>query len=76
MTKTPRLRLALEAEAFRIKEISLGDGEWRLGPTSRPVESIPKGTRSRGRIRLKPDVIVNRIPETLFAPEISLRRLN
>ena len=32
--------------------------------------------RSRGRIRLQADVIVNRIPKTLLAPEVSLRRLD
>ncbi len=31
ITKIPRLRLARDAEAFRIREISVDDGERRLG---------------------------------------------
>ena len=32
--------------------------------------------RSRGRILLQADVIVNGIPETLLVPQVSLRRLD
>ena len=45
-----------------------------LVPRSRLFVTIP--SRSRGTIRLQTDMIVDRIAETLLAPEVSLCRLN
>jgi hypothetical protein len=45
-------------------------------PRSRPADTNFYACSSRRRIRLQADVIINRIVKTLFAPEVSLRRLN
>jgi len=43
---------------------------------SRPADTNFYACSSRRRIRLQADVIINRIVKTLFAPEVSLRRLD
>jgi hypothetical protein len=43
---------------------------------SRLADTNFYASSSRGRIRLQPDVIVDRIAKTLLAAQVSLRRLN
>ncbi len=49
---------------------------WGSVPTSRLADTNFYACSSRGRIRLQPDVIVNRIAKTLLAAQVLLRRLN